>query len=277
MITLFASAALARKAPSKITFGFALLALAGLLLVIGHGDPLTVFRGGINGGDLLVLLGTISFVGYTLGARRFSDWSALRYTALSAPLGTITVVAVTEIATLAGWYAAPSIGDVGAIWWQMLYVIAIGALAAVLAWNEGVRRLGAPNAALFMNLVPVVAFAIAIGRGYHPDAAELGGAALTVAALIGANLAARQETARPVRAAWATDALGEPREVARVERLRPVAQRRLGVLVDLDDDAVGADGRRGAGERLDQPPVAGRVAGIDDHGQVRVQLQPRHR
>ena len=210
MITLFAAAALARQAPSKITFGFALLALAGLLLVIGHGDPMTVFHGGINGGDLLVLIGTISFVGYTLGARRFSDWSALRYTALSAPLGTITIVAVTGIATLAGWYAAPSIGDIGAIWWQMIYVIAIGALAAVLAWNEGVRRLGAPNAALFMNLVPVVAFAIAIARGYQPDAAELGGAALTVAALIGANLAARQETARPVRAAWATTRSANP-------------------------------------------------------------------
>jgi drug/metabolite transporter (DMT)-like permease len=69
--------------------------------------------------------------------------------------------------------------------------VVVGALAAVLAWNEGVRRLGAPNAALFMNLVPVVAFVIAIVRGYQPAAAELGGAALTVAALIGANLTAR--------------------------------------------------------------------------------------
>ncbi|HET8759416.1 MAG TPA: DMT family transporter [Solirubrobacteraceae bacterium] len=210
LITLLASAALARRAPSVTTLGFAIVALAGLLLVIGHGDPLTLFHGGVNGGDLLVLLGTISFVGYTLGARRFSDWSALRYTALSAPLGTITVVAVTGVATLAGWYAAPSAGDVAAIWWQLLYVIVIGALAAVLGWNEGVRRLGAPNAALFMNLVPVVAFAIAIGRGYHPDGAELGGAAITVAALIGANLAARQEIARPVRAAWATTRSANP-------------------------------------------------------------------
>jgi hypothetical protein len=48
-----------------------------------------------------------------------------------------------------------------------------------------------------------VAFAIAIVRGYHPDGAELGGAALTVAALIGANLAARQETRERVRAALA--------------------------------------------------------------------------
>jgi drug/metabolite transporter (DMT)-like permease len=210
LMTLLASAALARKAPSKTTFGFVILALAGLLLVIGHGDPLTVFDGGINGGDLMVLAGTASFVVYTLGARRFTDYSALRYTALSATGGTITVLAVTELATLAGWYAAPTAGDVAAIWWQLLYIIVIGALAAVLCWNEGVRRLGAPNAALFMNLVPVVAFAIAIVRGYHPDGAELGGAAITVAALIGANLAARQETARPVRAAWATTRSANP-------------------------------------------------------------------
>jgi drug/metabolite transporter (DMT)-like permease len=211
LITLLATAALAKRAPSRTTLFFVLLALAGVLVVIGRGDPAAVFTGGINGGDLLVLAGTASFVVYTLGARRFTDYSALRYTALSASLGTITVVAVTELATVAGWYGAPSLSDVAAIWWQLLYVIVVGALAAVLCWNEGVRRLGAPNAALFMNLVPVVAFAIAIVRGYHPDAAELGGAALTVAALIGANLAARrQETRRPVRAAWAPTRSAKP-------------------------------------------------------------------
>jgi drug/metabolite transporter (DMT)-like permease len=210
LMTLLAASALARTMPSKTTFGFVILALAGLLLVIGHGDPLTIFDGGINTGDLMVLAGTASFVVYTLGARRFTGYSSLRYTALSATGGTITVLAVTEIATLAGWYAAPSAGDVAAIWWQMLYVVIIGALAAVLAWNEGVRRLGAPNAALFMNLVPVVAFAVAIVRGYHPDGAELGGAAITVAALIGANLAARQASRRPVSAAWAATRSANP-------------------------------------------------------------------
>jgi drug/metabolite transporter (DMT)-like permease len=80
----------------------------------------------------------------------------------------------------------------------------------VLAWNEGVRRLGAPNAALFMNLVPVVAFTIAIARGYHPEGLELAGAAVTVAALVGANLASRQESVRPVSAAWAATRSANP-------------------------------------------------------------------
>jgi drug/metabolite transporter (DMT)-like permease len=203
LMALLTAAALARRAPRPATLGFVLLALAGVLMVIGRGNPLAVMDGGVNGGDLLVLMGAASFVAYTFGARRFAGYSSLRYTALTAAGGTLTVLAVTEGATLAGALHAPSGADVAAIWWQIAYVVVIGALIAVLAWNEGVKRLGAPNAALFMNLVPVVAFTIAIVGGYRPDAAELAGALITVAALVGANLAARQETRRPVRAAWA--------------------------------------------------------------------------
>jgi drug/metabolite transporter (DMT)-like permease len=210
MMALLADAALARRAPNPALLGFVVLALAGVLLVIGRGDPAEVISGGINGGDALVFLGAASFVAYTFGARRFAGFSSLRYTALSAAGGTITVLAVTEAATLLGALNAPTPGEVGAIWWQLIYVIVIGALIAVLSWNEGVRRLGAPNAALFMNLVPVVAFTIAIVRGYHPEPLELAGAGVTVAALVGANLAGRQASLRPVRAAWAATRSANP-------------------------------------------------------------------
>lgn len=211
MMALLADAALARRAPQPAMLGFVVLALAGVLLVIGRGDPAAVLNGGINGGDLLVFLGAASFVVYTFGARRFTGFSSLRYTALTATGGTLTVLAVTEGATLAGALTAPGGGDVAAIWWQLAYVVVVGALIAVLAWNEGVKRLGAPNAALFMNLVPVVAFTIAIARGYHPEGLELAGAAVTVAALVGANLASRrQDTRRPVRAAWAATRSAKP-------------------------------------------------------------------
>jgi drug/metabolite transporter (DMT)-like permease len=210
LMALLADAALARRAPRPATLGFVLLALAGLVLVIGRGDPAALVTGGVNGGDVLVLLGSASFVVYTFGARRFTGYSSLRYTALSATGGTLTVLAVTEAATLAGALSAPSAADVAAIWWQLIYVVVVGALMAVLAWNEGVKRLGAPNAALFMNLVPVVAFTIAIARGYHPEPLELAGAAVTVAALVGANLASRQAIRRPVSAAWAATRSANP-------------------------------------------------------------------
>ena len=89
---------------------------SGVLMVIGKGDPLALLNGGVNGGDVLVFLGAASFVVYTFGARRFGGLSSLRYTALTATGGTVTVLAVTEVATLAGWLTAPSMGDVTAIW-----------------------------------------------------------------------------------------------------------------------------------------------------------------
>ena len=103
LMTLLADAALARRAPRPVTLGFVLMALAGVLLVIGHGDPTALLHGGINGGDLLVLIGTASFVVYTFGARRFGGYSSLRYTALTATGGTLTVIAVTAFAAAVGW------------------------------------------------------------------------------------------------------------------------------------------------------------------------------
>ena len=62
----------------------------------------------------------------------------------------------------------PTAADVGAEWPGIAFVVVFGALIAVVAWNAGVRRLGAANAALFMNLVPVTAFAIRIGGRLPP-------------------------------------------------------------------------------------------------------------
>jgi hypothetical protein len=52
---------------------------------------------------------------------------------------------------------------------------------------------------LFGNLIPVTTFAIEIVRGYRPDAVELGGAALTIAALVTSNLYARRKAPAAVR------------------------------------------------------------------------------
>ncbi len=186
------------------------VALLGVVLVITRGDPSMVIHGDGRVGDLMVFVGVASFVVYTLGARRFPEHSPLRYTALSATGGTITIVAVTALLTVIGVADVPTVSDLGAVWEQIAYVILAGAVIAVLAWNEGVRRIGAANGALFMNLVPVVAFTIAIAQGYRPGAIELFGALLTISALVFANLAGRQAIRRPSRLAWAATRLANP-------------------------------------------------------------------
>jgi drug/metabolite transporter (DMT)-like permease len=215
VVTVLALAAITRSRPRPAILAFAALAVVGAALVVSGGDLGSLASGGLTAGDGLFLLGVTSFALYTLGARRFPEFSALRYTALSAAGGTATIIAVTEIATAAGAEHTPTLADLGAIWWQLVYVVAVGAVVAVLAFNEGVRRLGAPNASLFGNLIPIVTLVIAVAQGYRPAGLELAGIAVTLVALAGANLAGRraqrpQARVRPISAACAATRSANP-------------------------------------------------------------------
>ena len=157
--------------------------------------------GSIGWGDGLVLAGVFSFVLYGLGAAEFPSFSALRYTTLTAALGWLTMAAATAVAAAAGLVALPSADQLWSVSPQIAYLALPGAVIAVLAWNAAIGMLGVQNAVLFGNLIPVTTFAIEIARGYDPGAAELAGAALTIAALVASNLLARRpQPAARVRA-----------------------------------------------------------------------------
>jgi drug/metabolite transporter (DMT)-like permease len=182
---------LGRGRPSRSTLAALGIAIIGVLLVIGKGDPLSVFQGALGWGDLLVLAGVASFVAYTVGARSLPGFSPLRYTALTAGFGWVAVALVTALADATGATTLPSAGAVDSILPQLAYITLLGAVVAVTTWNIAAKRIGPQNTALFTNVMPVTTFAIEIARGYHASAAELGGAALTIAALVGGNLASR--------------------------------------------------------------------------------------
>jgi drug/metabolite transporter (DMT)-like permease len=181
-----------RVRPSRTTFAALAVALAGVALVVGRGNPASIVEGSVGWGDALVLAGVLSFVVYTVGAAEHRDLSPLRYTALTAALGWISIAVATEAGTLLGRLPSPGDGAYTSAWEQIAYISLLGAVVAVLAWNTAVARLGAQNASLFGNLVPVTTFAIEIARGYRPGAAELAGAGVTIGALVGANVLARR-------------------------------------------------------------------------------------
>ena len=179
--------------------GAMLVGFLGVGAVITKGHPASVLHGGVGGGEALVLVGATCWVLYTIGASGVPEWSPLRFTALTAAAGTLSILVVTAVAALAGWTRLPSGGDVGAAAPEIASVIVIGALVAVLAWNAAVRAIGAQNAVLFNNLVPTTAFVIALAGGYGAGAWELGGALVAVAALVGANGLSRRVAPRAAR------------------------------------------------------------------------------
>jgi len=181
------------RRPSRVTFAFLALALTGVVLVISAGDPSTIVNGSIGWGDALVLAGVFSFVLYGLGAAQFrEDFSPLRYTALTASLGWLSIAAATAVALATGLVPTPSGSALVATLPQIAYLALPGAFVAVLTWNASIGMIGPQNAVLFGNLIPVTTFAIEIVRGYRPGAVELAGATLTIAALVANNLVSRR-------------------------------------------------------------------------------------
>ncbi|MGW0532093.1 DMT family transporter [Streptomyces sp. NPDC003032] len=189
------------KAPAPLALAFVVFALIGLTIVLGNGNPLTVFSGGLGTGGLLTLIGVICWVIYTTSASQFPAWSPLRYTALSCLPGTISILVVTAVSQAAGWTDSFGVTDYTAAWWQILYVAVPATAVAILTWNIANRNLGPANGVLFINLVPVTAFVVSAFQGHTPTGAELTGIVLVMVALLGANIASRRHAARALTAA----------------------------------------------------------------------------
>jgi len=181
--------------PARATLVFLGVALVGVLLVVTKGRFESFTGEGTGLGDLLMLLGAVSWVVYTLGAADFPSWSALRYTAVTCVLSLPAIFGLTAVATAAGYVSNPSVSAVESVGWQLVYIIGVASVLGVLSWNAGNKLLGVTNGMLFINFVPVTVFAIRIVQGHHFQPIEFAGAALVIGSLIGNSVAVRRAAA----------------------------------------------------------------------------------
>src|SRR3954464_8005284 len=124
VLTVLTRWRLTGERPSPALLGFVGVAFAGVALVVVGDNPAAAAQGGV--GDLLVLLGAMCWVRYTLSAASdFGGWSPLRFTALSAAAGTRTILAMAAAGDLSGLLSAPSPGDVQAAGWGIAYIVVL--------------------------------------------------------------------------------------------------------------------------------------------------------
>jgi len=109
----------------------------------------------------------------------------------------VTIVAVTLLATLVGSSNLPTLQVVESLPAEIAYLSIAAGVLAVLAWNAGIGILGAANGVLFINLVPITAFAIGVAQGHRFGAGEFIGVVLVIGALLANNIATRAP-ARPL-------------------------------------------------------------------------------
>jgi drug/metabolite transporter (DMT)-like permease len=183
--------------PPLYSIGFILLAFLGVVLVITKGNPLGAFDQAQSYiADITLFLGALFFVIYTTGASFFPTWSPYRYTAMTALLGLVSVCAITVLLIALRYIPVPSGAQAWTIMPQFLYMSLVAGVIAVLSWNMGNKIITPVNGVLFINVVPVAAFAVSALSGIVPTPVQLAGAAITVAALVMNNLYQRQRAQR---------------------------------------------------------------------------------
>lgn len=170
----------------------ATLSIAGVLWVIARGDPVNLMRLHFAGGDLIMLLATLTWSLYTwlLRTRRPPlPLNVFLFVQIALGAAMILPFALAEYA-LTGATAAPTAGNAAAL----LYVALLPSLVAYYCWDRGVTRAGAVVPMYFINLTPVFAGLLSwllLGEavGWH----HLAGGALI---LTGIHLAARAPSPR---------------------------------------------------------------------------------
>ena len=161
----------------------AAVALLGVAAVADLFGPQSGLTNATLLGDALTLAGTLGWVVYTRGAATLPQLNPLEYTALTAVASLPWLLLATMLATVFGLVTFPSAQVLGEVGPQMFYVAAVPTVAAALAFNLGVRRLGAPMGMLFLNVVPLSVIVVRAWMGQAAQANEMLGAALVAGAL----------------------------------------------------------------------------------------------
>lgn len=152
------------------------VSLGGTLYLVGRGSLAAILHVSFNAGDVLFFASQVAWAIYSLVSLRvMRRMSVLATTAWAGLFG---AVLTTLYGILAGqfYYAPVSAG--GAL--SLVYIIWIGGVLAMMGWNVGVKRTGASQAAIFLNIMPLVgAFCGAFFLGEQIGAQEFfGGAAI---------------------------------------------------------------------------------------------------
>jgi drug/metabolite transporter (DMT)-like permease len=172
------------------------LAFLGVLLVVTKGEPQIALSPRELLGDLLMLICACCWVGYTLATARFRSWTPMRFTYLTMLPATVFIVGIAAVAWLTGLLEVPTPANVWSVAPQLTYLALAGLVVAMLLWNAGNQRIGGLNAALLLNLMPVVTFAVRFLQGQRFTIIEVLGALLVVGALVANNLLARHDRSR---------------------------------------------------------------------------------
>lgn len=173
-----------------------LMSVTGAIVVITRGHPMQIWQGGIGAGEMMIFGCVASWVAYSLIGKvllkGLSPLTTVTYAALS---GMLMLLPAAWINGLAADLAACRWQD----WLSLAYLGLLGTVVGFVWYYQGIMRIGAGPASLFINFVPVSAIVMAYLILDEPVTASLVAGALLVGG--GVYLTCRPASTKPVPAA----------------------------------------------------------------------------
>jgi drug/metabolite transporter (DMT)-like permease len=167
-----------------IVIGSALSTAGGLISIFG-GDSAGVE---LRGGELLLIVANVLWTWYSMMAQRWlAGYSQLHIsglTALTGLIGLYAVIGAVGATGMADFHIDLSLEPV----LLLLFSGAVSVAVGNSLWHFGVSRVGVTIAAMYNNLIPIVAVTISFWAGTKPTAAQLVGAAVIIAGVLYAQM-----------------------------------------------------------------------------------------
>lgn len=180
LMTIAVGTLVLRERPSWMAVGGAVLALFGLSILLGEGDPSRLLSVGGSLGDGLMALAALSYALYGVLLRKWQlpigVWQSLFMQAAFVVVYQLPFFVLADPSPL-------TMQNIPLV----LYAGIFPSLFAPFLWMQGVRYLGPNRASIFLNLMPVCTVVIAaVSLNEHPHLYHIVGGLL---ALAGVSLA----------------------------------------------------------------------------------------
>ena len=144
----------------------ALVTMLGVVVIAAQGDPAKLKALAFNSGDVLMIMASVLYAGYTVGLRQRPHVSGVSMLAAMAVAAFLTSLPLMIWEVMSGGFLWPGGGGL-----LVLAFVALGpAFIAQLTFMRGVELIGPGRAGVFVNLVPVFGAIMAVAILSEPFA-----------------------------------------------------------------------------------------------------------
>lgn len=174
--SILSALVLKEKFSAKQILGI-LISFSGVLFVITKGSLETLTTQSFNIGDLMMIGAMLSWAIYSIVGKKVMDGlSAITSTTYAIIIGTIFFLPflLYELRSFSLSQVPP------ASWLAIIYMSLFASVLGFVWWYQGIKKIGAAKAAIFVNLVPIFSIFIASFFGEQVLVVQLLGAALVI-------------------------------------------------------------------------------------------------